>query len=92
MPGHPVTETLEVNGRVYPVSRTLVRRVWAVLSEDASLSVREIAQRLDYWSHSGIGFAIRVLERVGYVEADRAPGGGRRSRGRRVVVPFRVLQ
>jgi DNA-binding MarR family transcriptional regulator len=75
---------MRVSGTKYRVSisEAKVRQVWAVLTEDAQLPVREIAERAGCVT-STVTQALKVLKHAGYIEYRDT-----RHRARRVVVPL----
>lgn len=61
----------------------LIRRVWAAVTCDPSISVRELATHLGYASWADVAIALRVLRNAGYIAfEDRA------ARARTVLVPL----
>lgn len=67
------------------IEHQTTRRVWAILTIDPTLSLREIALCLgrDVCSGTVVRYHINKLRDAGFVKA----AGYRRSRGRRVVMP-----
>lgn len=69
------------------VSDHLVRRVWAVLTNEPQITVRDLAGRLGCRTWAGVAIALKVLRDAGYIEFEKGT-----ERARTIVVPFIELK
>lgn len=60
----------------------MIRRVWAIVTREPQISVREVAKRMGYKSSSSAQAALVILRQAGYIISEP------KKTGRTIIVPF----